>query len=196
MKKAMAELKNRIKLYVVRHAESVGNELGIIDSVSEEFNKGLSVKGRKQARGIGEILRKNKYDLIIVSPLKRIIETLEPHIKSLGNPQVIISDLTIERNAGEFIGKESGAIKIYCEQNKINDPIAFRPANGESILAVYKRARKFLKYLKTNFDGENILLCGHYVFLKCLEIAINNKNIRDYYSFPNMKNCELKEYEI
>jgi len=180
---------------MLRHTHSVGNEMDIIDSSSSKFDLGLSEKGKKQAKELIPELSKHKINLFIVSPLKRTIETINPFLETLSNPEVIVNELTLERDAGEFIGKPITEMKDYCEKNNI-DRVSFKPKNGESILDLYERAKKFLKFLKANFQDKNILICGHKNFLTCLKILIEDKDINDYYSFEPIKNNDIFELEI
>lgn len=185
-----------MKIFILRHAESVGNERKIIDSISPKFDLGLSIKGKKQAKELVNKLNKYKFDVFIVSHLTRTIETLNPYLKTLKNPKIIINDLTLERDAGELIGKSLTARKEYIKKKKIKDAVSFKPKNGESVLGVYKRAKKFIIFLKKNFKDEKILICGHSHFLRCFEIALTKKDIKDFYSFSQLKNGELREFSI
>lgn len=186
-----------IKLTVIRHAQSLGNVKGIIDDNSNPKNdkNGLSNEGKLDAEKIAKKLEGKRFDVVIVSPLKRAIETLEPYLKNK-DLKVIKSDLIIERNAGVFVGKPKPSLKEYCLKNNITDRVNFRPENGESIKDVYKRAKKFLDYIKNSFEGKSILLCGHVNFLGCLDIAIKVGNIKDYYFYEPLKNGEIREYNI
>ena len=179
---------------MVRHAHSVGNEMKIIDSSAAKFDLGLSEKGKEQAQELIPKLNKYKIDAFIVSSLKRTIDTITPFLETISNPAVTINDLTLERDAGEFIGKPLVEMKEYLEKEKV-DRVSFKPKNGESILEVYQRAKKFLEFLKSEFANKNVLICGHKNFLMCLKILIENKDIKDYYSFEPIKNNEIFELE-
>ncbi|MCX6741122.1 MAG: histidine phosphatase family protein [Candidatus Parcubacteria bacterium] len=70
-------------IYFVRHAESGSNG-------GEEFrghtkDQGLSVTGEKQAKALAKILKKEKFDLIILSPFKRAQDTAKPFLKIAGH---------------------------------------------------------------------------------------------------------------
>ncbi len=186
-----------IKLTAVRHGESLGNVKNVIDDNSspETDTNGLSEKGKLQAVEVAKNLSGYNFDLVILSPLKRTKETLEPYLKDK-KIKVIYSELTLERNAGVFAGKPKEAIKEYCLTNNITNRVNFKPQNGESITEVYQRAQKFLVYLKEYFPGKAILMCGHVNFLSCLEFVINNKHLDNFYSYESIKNGEIKEYII
>ncbi|MBA7490357.1 Phosphoserine phosphatase 1 [subsurface metagenome] len=155
----------------------------------------LSKKGLKQAKELIRELNKYKFDVFIVSPLKRTIQTIQPYLNILSNPEVVVNGLTLEREGGEFTGGPQDGIRKYCEKNNLNK-VSFRPKKGESILDVYKRAKKFIKFLKDNFNDESILICGHKNFLICLEVALENKSIKDYYSFKPLENKEIRQFSL
>jgi len=183
-----------MKLLILRHAHSSGNELKLIDSSSHKLDFGLSAKGKRQSEELIPLLGKYKIDTFIVSPLKRSLETLKPYLGTMPNPKVLVNELTLERDAGEFTGKGLDAIREYCEKNKITDRVSFKPKGGESILEVHERAKKFLSFLKGRFKDESILICGHKNFLTCLEILLKNKDIHDFYSIRELGNGEIREF--
>ena len=187
-----------MKLYVLRHAESLGNEADLTDnnSLDAPDTNGLSERGKQQARDVADKLEKHHYDIVIVSPLRRTRETVGPYLER-NRVDVIVSSLTAERNAGVFAGKPKRTVKEYCVANGL-DRVSFRPEGGESILDVYERAKLFLDYLKNVFKGESVLLCGHINFIKCLDILIMSEDIRKFYDSPSvgLKNAELRGYDL
>jgi len=185
-----------MKLVVIRHGESLGNVANVIDDNSNPKNdkNSLSEKGKNQAIEIANKLEDYKIDVVIVSPLKRTIETIQPYLDK-HSTKLIVSDLTSERNAGIFAGKPKTAIKEYCIANNI-DRVSFKPEGGESILEVYERAKKFVAYLKKNFKNKTVLLCGHVNFIGCIDIIIKNLNISDFYKQEKLENSRLREYAL
>ena len=112
--------------------------------------------------------------------------------------KVIVNRLTLERDAGEFIGTKGNmtdAISKYAKKYK-KSKISFKPKNGESLFGVYKRAKKFIQYLRNNFKDKSILICGHKAFLLCLEIVLRNKNIKNYYSFKEPNTGEIRKFNL
>jgi broad specificity phosphatase PhoE len=186
-----------IKLYAVRHAEAKCNVKDFAASTSEIHCGGLTELGKKQAEKLVPVLSKNKYDVIIVSPMVRAIETLIPYLKTFTYPpKLIFSDLVLERNIGELRGKPIEEVKQYRKERKITDRVSWRPPNGESLHDLYDRAKKFIKYLKENFDGKTVLVFSHGIFLKTLGILINNDNMEDFYSTEHPENTSIKEFTI
>lgn len=183
---------DKMKLYLIRHAESIANEKNIADG---QLDFELSKKGQERAKKYIKILNKNKYDVFIVSPLKRTIQTILPFLNTLKNPKVLVNELTIERNLGKFQGSKLGAFQKYCAENNL-DRVTTRPKGGESIMDVKNRAKKLVDYLRQNFKNESILICGHKNFLLCLEIILTGKSIKDFYSYKPMENEEIRVFEL
>jgi len=186
-----------MKLYITRHCQSLSNAAGIIDdnaSPGGDLDR-LSAVGWAQAEALAKELETRTFDIIIVSPFKRAMETVEPYLKC-HNTRVIVSTLIGERNAGVFAAMPKDAMKKYCHENDIHDRVSWRPENGESILDVYERAKLFLDYLKCDFTDKNVLVCGHTNFLRCLDIAIRETDIMQFYDGEELQHGEIKEYDL
>jgi broad specificity phosphatase PhoE len=186
-----------MKLYVLRHCIAKSNENGIAASISEKYCGGLSKAGIEQAMGLVPKLKKYKFDAIIVSRLKRTIQTVRPYLDSLNNPpKIIISKLVLERDLGKLKGKTIEELDNYKKKNSTY-PVSWKPSRGESVLDVYNRAKKFVVYLKKNFNkNSSILLVSHSVFLRCLDAFLTNKDIMKIYSYKGPKYGDIKEYLI
>ena len=61
-----------MKLYVIRHGESEGNQLGVFSGWHQH---NLTEKGREDARTAGRIISKVKFDKVYSSDLKRAMQT-------------------------------------------------------------------------------------------------------------------------
>jgi broad specificity phosphatase PhoE len=185
-----------MKLYLVRHAESITNVNHLLDdnSLNHVDNNLLSKTGEQQAAELAKRLAKYKFDIIIISPLKRTGETIKPYLEKK-RAKVLVSKLTSEWDVGDFAGKPTTALKEFCASHDL-DRLTFKPRNGESLLEVYGRAKRFLTYIKRTFAGKSVLVVGHVNFLKCLDIAITGQDIKDFYAIERLANTEVKEYEL
>lgn len=184
-----------MKIFLLRHVQTLDNAAGINGS---RTNSLLSEEGKNQAKKLVSQLKKNKYDIIFVSQVHRTLETVQPYLESLkkAKPEIILSELTHERDLGELTDTPKGAITKYKEENNIkDDKIVWIPPKGESILDVTERAKKFLELLKEKYSDKSILICGHQVFLRCLELLLLDKSPYEFYSDnpPILKNGELRE---
>lgn len=186
-----------IEICLLRHALSTDNEKGINGS---QTDAPLSDKGKKMAKDLVPELSKKNYNLIIVSPLKRTLQTVQPFVDSLNHKiSVDVNPLTIERDLGDLTNTLAGdgQIKAHRERSK-QDRISWVPPNGESILDVYKRAKKFFEEIKEKYPSKTILICSHQNFLRCLEMLLLNRPINDFYSDnpSRLKNMEMRCYKI
>ena len=185
-------------VYLLRHTSTKDNEQGINGSRTDTS---LSEKGMLQAKNIVHSLLKYKFDLIFVSPLVRTYETIKPYLASLDKPPLVVTEpLTIERDLGIFTNtaQGDGFIPNDIEAQGVGK-VEWKPKNGESTKDVEKRAIKFYEVLK-DAPAENILICGHQNFLRCLELTILEKEINDENFFgenpPRLDNGEIRKYEV
>jgi broad specificity phosphatase PhoE len=184
-----------MKLYLLRHAECMSNAMHIMGDHSVLRNDDvLTERGRRQAAALARRLGRYRFDAVIVSPLIRTRETVEPYLEKR-RVKLIMSKLTIERNTGSFAGQHLNAIRDHCRVQGL-DIVTFRPKGGESLLDVYARARRFLAYLERRYRGKSVLVVSHAFFLRCLEMAITKRDIRDFYEIKGLENAELKEYNL
>ncbi len=181
-----------MKIFLLRHAETTSNKSNSADS-QEDVE--LTEKGQKDARELIFKLKELKIDLFLISPLKRTLHTIQPYLDTISKPEVITSNLTLERDLGEFNGTPIGEFQKYCDDNNY-DKVSCKPKNGESIIDLYERAKKFLFFLKKNCQNKTILVCGHKNFLMCFEILIRNLDIHDFCDFRPLENVEIRVFEL
>ena len=180
-------------IFLLRHTESLSNKQGIADSGVMDTE--LSERGIEEAQELVAALSENNYDLFIVSPLKRAIQTIRPFLDTLKNPRVVTEPLIIERDLGEFAGTPRGTFTRYCEENNL-DKVSFRPENGESVIDVYERAKKFFNLVVEQYKEKTILICGHQIFLRCLELVLSGEPVEKYHLIKSLSNGEIREFEI
>jgi broad specificity phosphatase PhoE len=185
-----------MELYVLRHCIAKSNEKRIAASISEKYCGGLSKQGLEEAKELANKLKRYRFDVVITSPLKRTKQSLKPHLETPNyKPRKLVLKLVSERRLGELTGKpieEVGEVR-----RKSKDQISWKPSGGESILEIYGRAKKFINYLKKNFNKDSkILLCSHSVFLRALDILLTKKDIKKIYSYKGPQHAKLKRYII
>lgn len=148
------------KIYLVRHAEAMGNV--------EEFFQGqtdceLSEKGKKQLELLAERFRDIPIEAIYSSPLKRTIDTAEA-VNKYHNLPIIRDDGLIEINGGVWEGKPWADLpKLYpvehdLWQNKMQD---FYVADGERMTEVFERMKNAVDKIAAENDGRTIAVVSH-----------------------------------
>ena len=141
-----------MKLFCIRHGETEwslsGQHTGVTDIP-------LTANGRELAKRLRPFLTRHRFSLVLVSPLKRALETCA--LAGLGNDAQIESDL-LEWNYGDFEGLTSAQIHE-------NHPgwIVFRDGcpNGEAPDQVAQRVDRIIARA-TTVEGDVALFAhGH-----------------------------------
>ena len=139
-----------MKIIFVRHGQTNLNNPRRMQGIS---NKELNATGKEQAYEIRKILENKKIDLIIVSPLKRAIQTAEI-INSNMNKEIIIDERIIEMNYGALEGE------VYCK-DYWNMDYDYKSINGENISDFQKRIYNFIEDIKIKYRENNVLIVAH-----------------------------------
>lgn len=156
-----------MNIFVLRHGQTTLNVEGKFQG---RINTELTNYGKQQVEATKIDLEKIKFDLVIVSPLKRTIETAQ----IVTNQKIITDERIIERSFGQLEGK--GSIPDY--EKKI------KQYEIESLESVKNRVYSFLDELKEKYyDKENILIVTHEAIAQ---------NINAYFN----KNTDIKKFRL
>ena len=141
-----------MKIIIVRHGETVGNNLGI----TQGQNHGkLSKLGLKQVEKLANYLKNEKIDSVYCSDLNRCKESIIPLLRII-KINVNYTPLLRERGKGTFEGKPSNELREWSKNNP--DKV---PSGGESKEDVDKRAKKFLDDNLKDWKGKTVLIMTH-----------------------------------
>lgn len=130
-----------LQLYLIRHAESMGNI-----ETEEEFDKinpPLTPHGKKQAEALGKRFEEQKPDAVYSSPLLRAMQTAE----ELKTEITVLNEL-----AEKDISVDTKGFSLAYESDG---------ACGE-------RAEKIINMLKEKHKGESVALVSHGEFIQFL----------------------------
>lgn len=156
-------------IYLVRHAESIDNAKDIL---SYWRDIPLTQKGIRQTKKLAKFINDSKleFDMVLVSPLIRALETYE-----LVNVELIkygsglkkariIEDL-IERKGGEADGlARTEMIKRYPKnvfKDKFNENLIIKAKGMETFPQCRLRAMKVIKWIEKDFKNKKILIISH-----------------------------------
>jgi len=142
-----------MKLILVRHAKSEGNEAKIMECREGK----LSREGIIQAKKLGLQLKKENINVIYSSPFVRARETVDEIAKHCPGILVNYVDELRECDLGETEGKK------YSDIDWGN-----LPKDYESEESLYKRARKILELAIIKHPDENVLFVSHGIINKAL----------------------------
>lgn len=158
------------KLYLIRHAESVANTLGIYQGQS--YDTDLSELGRKQAKALVNFFKKVDLGVIYTSPLKRAKQTALALANELG-VEVKEDVNLIETNHGEWEGLSKEEIEakysdIYRKWLTKPSEVVF--PGGEAFVETVARAEAFLN--STIFDEDSIVVTHDNIVRALLAIIL------------------------
>jgi len=153
-----------MKLYLVRHAESISNKNGVVS----DDNSPLSEEGIAQAEKLGKRLSALEISVIYTSPLTRAKQTagiISSHLKDL---KIIETKKVIEKKeASSIIGKSRKELPWDLIKKMRVDP-DWRYEDGESFNDVRNRIIEFLAEIEKYPEETNILIVTHTSFIKHL----------------------------
>ncbi len=149
------------EIYLIRHAQSLGNETG---RYLGHTNLGLSNLGKNQALMLSGYLKTLKIDKIYSSSLIRAVETISPFAKERGLG-IIKDDEIREIYAGKWENMKFDDLEImYPEEYgnvwRNNVGLAKCPC-GESMADVQKRVCKRIGEICTENNGKTVAIVSH-----------------------------------
>lgn len=185
-----------MKLYVVRHGQTKWNEQGRMQGAK---NSDLTIKGIDEAKRLNEYIKDIKFDRIYVSPLGRTLETME-HVKgSLDIPIKTIDELQ-EMNFGRFEGELLSELREEFPEDMYNlwqNPDKYIVESGEDYKDVFNRVEIAIEKILENKDKEeNVLVVTHGVIISVLLSIVKNKEVKDLWDTPVVRNTSLSIIEF
>lgn len=161
-------------LYLTRHGETVDNANKIMQG---QVQGQLNETGVKQAEELRDRLADIHFDAFVASDLKRAVDTARilsaPHSLS-----VVTTPLLRERDWGAFTGHY-----IPSLQN------VEWPDDVEPLDQLLLRAGDFLTFIRTNYEGKQVLAVGHGIINKAIQAVHYGKQMSEV---ERMTNCEVR----
>ena len=180
-----------MEIYVVRHGQT---DYNIQHLFQGHLDIPLNDNGILQAKETAQKFRDIKIDYILVSPLKRTIQTAE-YINSITKAKLIIDDRLIERSFGDMEGKTNTPewnIEMMLDFHK-----NYTYQNIEPVKEFFKRIYNFLDDIIEKYKGKRIMLVTHGGVSQPIDCYFNGMpDNPNYESFEKLtlKNCEVKKY--
>jgi probable phosphoglycerate mutase len=168
-----------MKIYLVRHAESLGNISGKFNGVTD---LPLSPKGEKQARLLGQFFNNKKLDKIYTSVLRRTIQTANFSTGWDESSFIKLAELN-EINGGHWEGVEwDKIIQRYNDEYVLwnEKPHLVRLPGGESLDELYERSIGVLKRITEENDPDSTIgVFSHGTVLKVWVAYIRNLDLEE-----------------
>ncbi|HMD93994.1 MAG TPA: histidine phosphatase family protein [Trebonia sp.] len=175
-------------LFLIRHGESSWNTLGLAQGHNDQAQ--LTHRGRWQAAEAAERFRGQPVGALYSSDLRRALQTAAAVSDVLGLP--VLADARLrERGLGVLEGTPSAAISpavLGLGDGTVADPDA-RPAGGESVRDLYRRAAAFCNDL----DGEiadGVVVVAHGGTLRVLHAYLTGVPVEDM-SWEPLENARI-----
>lgn len=147
-------------IILARHGHTIPTEEGLLYT---DPNAPLTERGEKQAATLALWMAKQKPELLLSSPSKRVLATAEIVAAKLKLEPQIAEDLN-EWNVGTWDGKSYWDIKknqpaAYARWS--HDPIHIAPPQGESIAGLCQRIKDQIREIIAQNEGKSIALITH-----------------------------------
>ena len=173
------------KLILLRHGESESNVKDVKAGQTDGYP--LTQKGIEQSKKIAKILKKEKIDIIISSPIQRAKQTAGIVNDVLGI-ESIEDDRIREYDFGAWNGHNSE--ELFCDENKVYQEYRklehdeerwnFKfGGDGESRKEIEQRVRNFIEEVADKYKGKNILIVGHGGINAMFNRLIDNLSIKE-----------------
>lgn len=156
-----------VKFGFVRHARTLWN---LEKKIQGRTDIDLSRQGIREAHLWGEILRPEKYDLILSSPMVRARQTSKILADKLGITVEVEKDLR-EQDFGAWEGRRLMDIRQESPgeiERQESRGWEFCPPGGESRIHVLKRSSRAIEKAADAFDRKHVLMVSHSSVMKIL----------------------------
>lgn len=175
-----------MKIYVIRHGETIPNTLHLITGKQE---CDLTKNGIKQAKIAKEKLKDINFDVILTSPLSRARITAS----TLTKKPIIIDKRLIERDYGTFEWKKK---KDVDYQGFWNYYLNLDNNNGEPIQKLFQRVEKLIDDLIIKYPNKTILLVTHSGIARAIHYYVTGIPEDGDLTPLEIPNCCYRVYEI
>ncbi len=148
------------RYFVMRHGQARSNVENFVNDDNSIENH-LTEEGKRAVRASAEDLRKEKIDLIVVSPLTRTQETAQIVAKELGLPDsaVMTDERLRERGLGVFNTKSRK--EWFASVASLEKDFTTSIGGSESLMDVRRRVGDFIFEIERRYAGKNVLIVTH-----------------------------------
>ena len=177
-----------MKLYVVRHGETIWNAENRVQGVSDIP---LTDKGRLDATLQKDFVKSLDIDVVISSPLDRAIETAK--ILTDNKLPINTDDRIKERDWGLNEGANIDEVDRWdCWDVILNTKVQ----NIESIQDFMYRVSSFLEDIKVRYKDKKVLLVTHSAVIRVIHYLLGTIPEDGDLSKINIPNLRIMEYDL
>ena len=177
-----------MKLYVVRHGETIWNVENRVQGITDIP---LTDKGRLDATLQKDFVKSLDIDVVISSPLDRAIETAK--ILTDNKLPINTDDRIKERDWGLNEGADIDSVdRIDCWDVILNT----RVQNIESIQDFMYRVSSFLEDIKVRYKDKKVLLVTHSAVIRVIHYLLGTIPEDGDLSKIDIPNLRIMEYDL
>lgn len=169
----------------VRHAHSI--------YTPDELGRPLSEKGTTDAKRVTEILKKEKIDVVISSPYKRAIQTVEGIANTIEKEIEMVNDFRERTLSSVPVDDFQAAITKVWE-----DP-QFALDGGESNAVAQERGVNITFQIIEKYKGKNVVIGTHGNIMVLIMNYFNEKYDFTFWknlNMPDIYKCTFEEREL
>ncbi|RDU36872.1 histidine phosphatase family protein [Neobacillus piezotolerans] len=164
----------RTTIYFVRHAHT--------EYTPDELGRPLSVRGKKDAERVAELLKNKNISVVLSSPYMRAVETVAGVAKAIGTEIKTIEGFRERLLSGQSVDDFSTAIqKVWKDEE-------FAWEGGESNKDAQARGVAALNHVLDIYKGETIAIGTHGNIM-----AIIMNHFSEEYGFEFWNNLEMPD---
>jgi len=179
------------RVYVVRHCETQGNALGLLQGHSD-FD--ITELGARQLAAVSNRFTDIVLDKVYCGPLIRTVKTGEAIIGQKDLKPIIHNGL-IELNFGIWEGKPFTQLPQFVQMWN-NCPHNIAPDGGEAITDGYERIWNTVKEIAMENKGKTIALATHGGVTRCLLCRLIEKDVNQLVKVPFVTNTSVSLIEF
>lgn len=175
-----------MKLYVVRHGETLANTL---KTVSGDKESPLTIRGISQAKELGLLFSAVSFDVVFSSPLLRALDTA----RFITRKTVHIDERLIERDYGLNEGKlmkDTNPDELWNYNTNIDKD------EVEPVLDLLNRVSSFIEDIKSKYPDKTVLVVTHSGVARAIYYTMNkipkDGNLRNV----ELPNCGYQIYDL
>ncbi len=177
-----------MRLLITRHGETEENAKRILMG---SLHGKLSKWGGEQAKKLAERLKRENFDCIYSSDLKRSADTTKEIAKYHPDAPVIFTPELRERYLGDFQGKTDLDCGFDIHKDKFP-----QPPNGETGKQLVERAKKFFNAILQKHKNQSVLIVGHNGINRALIAVITGRTHKDMPEIENLKTTSVCVFEV
>ncbi len=184
----------RVKIYIIRHAETVGN---IEKRLTGREDYELSVNGKKTVEKLHDELKEVEFDKVYTSTSERTTKTVES-LAIKNKIKIIKLEELCEMYFGIYDGwkwEKVNKINPHIKQNQIKTNMIEGIEKQETTIQTQNRMFDQIKKIAQNNKGKTILICSHGVAIEAFLRKIDDITFGEQRLEYQQKNCAINIVE-